>query len=67
MCLRDDEPRPVWMSPLITQVEMESLQFVGCSWFIGLIGLGFGFTQNKSYLKRNVRFRAPPPSPLAHT
>ena len=27
---------------------MESLQFVGCSWFIGLIGLGFGFTQNKS-------------------
>jgi len=30
------------------QVEMESLQFVGCSWFIGLIGLGFGFTQTKS-------------------
>jgi hypothetical protein len=30
------------------KVEMESLQFVGCSWFIGLIGLGFGFTQNKS-------------------
>jgi hypothetical protein len=29
-------------------VEMESLQFVGCSWFIGLIDLGFGFTQNKS-------------------
>ncbi len=29
-------------------VEMESLQFVGCSWFIGLIGLGFRFTQNKS-------------------
>ena len=27
---------------------MESLQFVGCSWFIGLIGLGFRFTQNKS-------------------
>ena len=29
-------------------VEMESLQFVGCSWFIGLIGLGFRFTRNKS-------------------
>ena len=28
-------------------VEMESLQFVGCSWFIGLIGLGFRFTRNK--------------------
>jgi hypothetical protein len=28
-------------------VEMESLQFVGCSWFMGLIGLGFRFTQNK--------------------
>jgi len=27
---------------------MESLQFVGCSWFIGLIGLGFRFTRNKS-------------------
>jgi hypothetical protein len=27
---------------------MESLHFVGCSWFIGLIGLGFRFTQNKS-------------------
>jgi hypothetical protein len=27
---------------------MESLQFVCCSWFIGLIGLGFRFTQNKS-------------------
>jgi hypothetical protein len=27
---------------------MESLQFVGCSWFIGLIGLGSRFTQNKS-------------------
>ena len=31
---------------------MESLQFVGCSWFIGLIGLGFRFTQNKSILNR---------------
>jgi hypothetical protein len=29
-------------------VEMQNLRFVGCSWFIGLIGLGFGFTQNKS-------------------
>ncbi len=28
-------------------VEMESLQFVGCSWFMGLIGLVFRFTQNK--------------------
>ena len=33
---------------VLTEVEMESLQFVGCSWFIGLIGLGFRFTQNKS-------------------
>ena len=29
-------------------VEMKSIQFVGCSWFIGLIGLGFRFTRNKS-------------------
>jgi hypothetical protein len=29
-------------------VEMKSLQFVDCSWFIGLIGLGFRFTRNKS-------------------
>ena len=29
-------------------VEMKNPRFVGCSWFIGLIGLGFGFTQNKS-------------------
>jgi hypothetical protein len=27
---------------------MKNPRFVGCSWFIGLIGLGFGFTQNKS-------------------
>ena len=24
---------------MLVKVEMESLQFVGCSWFIGLIGL----------------------------
>ena len=32
---------------LLGKVEMESLQFVGCSWFMGLIGLVFRFTQNK--------------------
>jgi hypothetical protein len=31
---------------------MESLEFVDCLWFIGLIGLGFRFTQNKSILNR---------------
>ena len=36
-------------------VEMKNTRFVGCSWFIGLIGLGFGFTQNKS-TSTQVRF-----------
>ena len=46
---------------------MESLQFVGCSWFIGLIGLGFRFTRNKLPKPNYVCIHAHPLSPLAHT
>jgi hypothetical protein len=42
------EHRDMAEAKLERRVEMESLQFVGCSWFIGLIGLGFRFTRNKS-------------------
>ena len=48
-------------------VEMESLQFVGCSWFMGLIGLVFRFTQNKFTETDYVRSHASPLSLLAHT
>ena len=44
-------------------VEMESLQFVGCSWFIGLIGLGFRFTQNK--ITSTELCALPRPSPVS--
>ena len=42
------EPFPTAFALNLHIVEMESLQFVGCSWFIGLIGLGFRFTRNKN-------------------
>ena len=32
-------PNRIGIPEHVTTVEMESLQFVGCSWFIGLIGL----------------------------
>ena len=48
-------------------VEMESLQFVGCSWFMGLIGLVFRFTQNKFTETDYVRSHASSLSLLAHT
>ena len=48
-------------------VEMESLQFVGCSWFMGLIGLVFRFTQNKFTENRLcVRSRSSPVSSRLH-
>jgi hypothetical protein len=40
---------------------MESLQFVVCSWFIGLIGLGFRFTGNKSTENRTMCASMPIP------
>ena len=46
---------------------MERLQFVGCSWFMGLIGLVFRFTQNKFTETDYVRSHASPLSLLAHT
>jgi hypothetical protein len=46
-------------------VTMESLQFVGCSWFIGLIGLGFRFTQNKS--TETEQCAHPRPFPVSST
>jgi len=49
------------------KVEMESLQFVGCSWFIGLIGLVSDSPRIKSSQPNYVRSLAPPLSPLAHT
>ena len=48
-------------------VEMESLQFVGCSWFMGLIGLVFRFTQNKFTETEHVCDPAPPLSLLDYT
>jgi hypothetical protein len=48
---------------VLTEVEMESLQFVGCSWFIGLIGLGFRFTQNK--ITSTELCALPRPSPVS--
>jgi hypothetical protein len=48
-------------------VEMESLQFVGCSWFIGLIGLVSDSPRINSSQLNYVRSHAPPLSPLAHT
>ena len=46
---------------------MESLQFVGCSWFMGLIGLVFRFTQNKFTETEHVCDPAPPLSLLDYT
>ncbi len=51
----------------LDEVEMENLQFVGCSWFIGLIGLVFRFTQNKFTETEHVRDPAPPLSLLDYT
>jgi hypothetical protein len=48
-------------------VEMESLQFVGCSWFIGLIGLVSDSPRINSSQPNYVRSHAPLLSPLAHT
>jgi hypothetical protein len=38
--VREDD-RIVAVGEALGLVEMESLQFVGCSWFMGLIGLVF--------------------------
>ena len=48
-------------------VEMESLQFVGCSWFIGLIGLVSDSPEIKVPKPNYVCIYAHPLSPLAHT
>ena len=48
-------------------VEMESLQFVGCSWFIGLIGLVSDSPEIKVLKLSDVCIHAHPLSPLAHT
>jgi len=48
-------------------VEMESLQFVGCSWFIGLIGLVSDSPEINLPKTEHVRIPAHPLSPLDHT
>ena len=48
-------------------VEMESLQFVGCSWFIGLIGLVSDSPRINSPKTEHVCLPAHPLSPLDHT
>ena len=42
---------------------MKNPRFVGCSWFIGLIGLGFRFTQNK--ITSTELCELPRPSPVS--
>ena len=48
-------------------VEMESLQFVGCSWFIGLIGLVSDSPEIKVPKLNDVCIPAHSLSPLDHT
>ncbi len=48
-------------------VEMESLQFVGCSWFIGLIGLVSDSPEIKAPKLKDVCIPAHSLSPLDHT
>jgi hypothetical protein len=49
------------------RVEMESLQFVGCSWFIGLIGLVSDSPEINLPKTEHVCIPAHPLSPLDHT
>jgi hypothetical protein len=54
-CLIGKQKKPILL------VEMESLQFVGCSWFIGLIGLVSDSPRNKSTENRTCAQSCPSP------